>query len=396
MPSSDPPPPALRPSAALNFQVAGRGRLLARSSLSRRAVALEGTGGLEVILAFDGGATVDEAHARLTASWQVSREALEAAVEPLQREGLLVPAEGPATPGAGGFADLDEHVAMLGDAVRLRAYAEALRLRAPGRRVLDLGSGTGVLAVLAARAGAREVIAVEETEVAALARRVADASGVGDRVSVVSASSRDLVLDAPVDLVVHELFGCDPLAENVVPTLEDARARLLRAGGGMVPSAVALRAAAVTVCPTGAATRRAIAVGRGHGVDLAALLPALRDGSMRRVRRRLAARSVASTEETVWSWDFERGEGGTVATALRATRAATVRGLALWFEATLAPGVTLATHPAGPPTHWGWGFVELPTTRLAAGDALPVAAAVEMRDGREQVVVRRVTSAGRP
>ncbi len=385
-------PGALRPSAALSFEVAGRDRLLARSSLSRRAVALDGTGALEVILAFAGGATEDEAHARLTASWQVSREALAAAVEPLLREGLLVPMEGAATPGSGGFADLDEHVAMLGDAVRVRAYAEALRLRAPGRRVLDLGCGTGILAVIAARAGAREVIAVEETAVAALARRVVDANGLGDRIAVVAANSRDLTLEAPVDLVVHELFGFDPLAENVVPVIEDARARLLRAGGGFVPSAVALRAAAVTACPTDAATRRAIAVGRRHGVDLTALLPALRDGSMRRVRRTIADRNLVTTAETVWSWDFERGEGGFDAAVLRATRAAAVRGLALWFEATLAPGVTLTTHPAGPPTHWGWGFVELPMTRVVAGEALPVAAAVEVREGREQVVVRRTTS----
>ena len=59
----------------------------------------------------------------------------------------------------GHFIGLHHHRLMLADAERMRAYQQAIAARVrPGQRVLDLGTGTGVLAMWAAQAGA-EVVA---------------------------------------------------------------------------------------------------------------------------------------------------------------------------------------------------------------------------------------------
>ena len=60
----------------------------------------------------------------------------------------------------------------------LAALAEAVR---PGDVVLDIGTGSGVLAIAAARAGARRVYAVEASDIAEVAERVFAANGVEDR-----------------------------------------------------------------------------------------------------------------------------------------------------------------------------------------------------------------------
>jgi type III protein arginine methyltransferase len=74
------------------------------------------------------------------------------------------------------------HFAMMNDVPRNSAYEEAIRRVAPGRSVLDIGTGAGLLAMMAARAGAKWVVSCEQTPwIAAKAREVVAANGVGDR-----------------------------------------------------------------------------------------------------------------------------------------------------------------------------------------------------------------------
>jgi protein arginine N-methyltransferase 1 len=82
---------------------------------------------------------------------------------------------------------LDEHRLYLSDAVRVRAYERAIcAIVRPGDVVLDLGAGTGVLGLLACRAGARRVYAVDGGGILGVARALARANGVADRITHVS------------------------------------------------------------------------------------------------------------------------------------------------------------------------------------------------------------------
>src|SRR5947209_14462656 len=88
-----------------------------------------------------------------------------------------------------GWADPVEHARMLHDDRRTSDYIAAVRNAVrPEDIVLDLGTGSGVLAIAAARAGARHVYAVEASDIADVAERVFAANGVGDRVTLIRRS----------------------------------------------------------------------------------------------------------------------------------------------------------------------------------------------------------------
>ena len=118
--------------------------------------------------------------------------------------------------------DLDEAVyaGLKSDDVRMSAYLRAIARAAPGKRVLDVGTGPeALLAVAAAKAGATSVVACEvNAATAALARKAVEAAGVADVVSVVAGHSAELDLGA-VDLVVSEIVGDLASEEGMAATL---------------------------------------------------------------------------------------------------------------------------------------------------------------------------------
>ena len=123
--------------------------------------------------------------------------------------------------------------------------------------MLDIGTGSGVLAVAAARAGARRVYAVEASDIAEVAERVFAANGVTDTVTLVPGWSREIELPEPADLLVAEIIGNEPLEEEILETTLDARRRLLKPDARLIPHALTLLARPLRL-PDGEARQRAI------------------------------------------------------------------------------------------------------------------------------------------
>ncbi len=131
--------------------------------------------------------------------------------------------------------DLAGHADMLSDPVRVGAYARALRETVrPDDVVLDAGCGIGVFAVLAARAGARRVYAIDAGDSAHWARRIAMDNGVGDRVVVLRGNLKDIRLPEAPTLVVADVRGGLPLGGGA-PLLWNAVAAALAPGGRCIP-----------------------------------------------------------------------------------------------------------------------------------------------------------------
>jgi precorrin-6B methylase 2 len=137
------------------------------------------------------------------------------------------------------------HIDMLDDRARTDAYIEAIANAVkPGDVVVDLGTGTGILAVAAARAGARRVYAIERGGIADVAARVFADNDVDDRVVLLRGLSSELDPPELADVLVTEIFGHDPFAERAIEYIHDATRRWVKPGGAIIPSQLRVYAAA--------------------------------------------------------------------------------------------------------------------------------------------------------
>lgn len=117
------------------------------------------------------------------------------------------------------------------------ALREAMR---PGDVVLDIGTGSGLLAMLACRGGAGRVYAVERGQILEVAWQLARHNGLEKCIEFIPGYSTKVELPERVDLVVAELIGDFGLDEGIWPVFADARRRFLKEGGRLLPDGLGL------------------------------------------------------------------------------------------------------------------------------------------------------------
>src|ERR1700739_3340918 len=138
------------------------------------------------------------------------------------------------------------HARMLNDTTRNDAFERAIQavIAKEGRqaRILDIGAGSGLLSMMAARAGATNIVACERVPIIAeAAERIVALNGLDRAIRVINKASSDLTvgkdLEGLADILVSEIISSDLLAENVLDTFQDAHLRLLREGATVIPRA---------------------------------------------------------------------------------------------------------------------------------------------------------------
>lgn len=128
---------------------------------------------------------------------------------------------------------------MLEDFKRTGAYYQACtlnRAQFSGKTVLDVGTGSGILAIFAAKAGARKVYAVEATEMAGFAKKLIEANGLGDVIEVIQGVIESVELPEKVDIIISEWMGYFLLRESMLDSVLIARDRFLKPDGALYPS----------------------------------------------------------------------------------------------------------------------------------------------------------------
>jgi len=240
------------------------------------------------------------------------------------------------------YTGIEVHRRMLVDEPRLAKYREGLQaIIQPGDVVIDAGSGTGVLAVLAAQAGAAKVYALEQSRFADVIPHVAASSGVGDIVEVVQGDFSKLVLPQKARVLVSETFGGWAFAEDPNPDITDCVANNLLPDGVVVPGSVALVAAPMAEAPH---ALLGVFGKRDDGIDLSPLLGDARarghimdvDAAMCGKPRVVAKTPFPTTNPIVGTLTLDKP----------------CAALCCWFDLEMAPGVTLSTSPSAPWTHW--------------------------------------------
>ncbi|NDV61448.1 methyltransferase domain-containing protein [Puniceicoccales bacterium CK1056] len=134
------------------------------------------------------------------------------------------------------FSQYSEQERMLADQPRMDFYHEMIRrkIRA-GDRVVDLGTGTGILAAFASWQGASKVYALDHSTIIEDARLLAKQNKIGN-VEFLDMHSRDFSVDEPVDAIIHEQMGDGLFDEDMVANVVDLRDRILKKDGQVWPA----------------------------------------------------------------------------------------------------------------------------------------------------------------
>jgi type I protein arginine methyltransferase len=149
----------------------------------------------------------------------------------------------------GSYSSFHIHEEMLKDKVRTRAYQRAIEENPEdfkGKIVMDIGCGTGILSIFAARAGAKHVYAVENAEIALFAREIVKKNGLSDKITILKGKVEEVKLPVDkVDIIISEWMGYFLLYESMLDCVLWARDKYLVKGGKMLPDRAEIYVAAI-------------------------------------------------------------------------------------------------------------------------------------------------------
>lgn len=247
------------------------------------------------------------------------------------------------------------HFEMLADRERNAAFDIAIaRAVRPGDLVLDIGTGAGLLALLAARHGAERVVSCEGVDpVADVAERVAARNGFDGRISIVRKWSTDASIGADLprraDVLVTEVIDCGLVGEGIVDTIRHAREHLLVPDPRIVPARATLYAQLLE-------SRQLEGMNRVRHVAGFDLSDFNRLASLSYFPVRLAHVAYRPLGAPVEALDFDFEEGSfpderTTVTCVPVA-AGVAHAVAFWFRVELAPGVVLSNEPTNTRSHW--------------------------------------------
>lgn len=238
---------------------------------------------------------------------------------------------------------LEEHYGYLSDRVKLERYRAAIDgLVRPEHVVLDLGCGSGLLGLMALRAGARKVLFIEEGEIIEVARRTVANAGFADKAEFFQTNSFELTLPEPVDLVVCDHVGYFGFDYGILRLLTDARRRFLKPDGIVLPAEIELQLA-----PVESEDCRALVEQwqdgsvPGEYAWVGASAANMKHSAQLKAQNLLADPAPLTTLELgldtppFLSWKAE----------FAASRDGTLDGIAGWFDCQLADGIRITNSP---------------------------------------------------
>ncbi len=277
------------------------------------------------------------------------------------------------------------HFDMLGDLARNQGYQEAIeRAVKGGETVLDIGTGSGLLSMMCARAGAKKVYTCETIQlIADTAATVISDNGYRDQIHVIHKQSNSLKVgeDLPkkADILISEVLDSGLLGEGVLPTVRHATANLLKEGGTIVPAGATVKGVLIqsdhlhSIAPLKDIS----------GFDLSSFGKFQTKNVYRRETLNNVPYKVLSAEFRILDIDFYHlpkaaGENSPNLHQLEIeiTADGELHAVAFWFDLHLDDQLSLSSGPEGEMIHWGQAVYSLnPPKSVKAGDKISLTAA---------------------
>jgi SAM-dependent methyltransferase len=260
------------------------------------------------------------------------------------------------------------------DRVRMDVYRRGIEANVDtGDVVIDFGTGSGILAFIAARAGARKVYAIDEQPVEP-ARRVAAANGF-EQIEFLQVSSRNFVPPEPVDAIIHANVDTAPyLSEPIVDDLRDLAVRALKPAGKLLPGRVDLYCE-----PAQLLAAKWIPMAWEHrvaDVDFSALRDAPLGGSypLPLVIEAEAFEKLLCEPAPVATVELGREPATALPSQIRYSRpavtAGTLHGFVLYFVSHFDEANSFAARPLAGPSEWQLAFFRTEARSVRRGERI--------------------------
>jgi enediyne biosynthesis protein CalE3 len=253
---------------------------------------------------------------------------------------------------------INYHLSMLMDDERMGVYRQAIsRVVKAGDVVVDVGCGSGILSLLARRAGAKHVYAIESEAVIEMAKLAAVQNGYQSKMTFFNKMSFGVELPEKADVIVTETMGTFGYEEGILGSLTDARDRFLKPGGRLIPHSVELILVPVEM-PQFYEHVVDFWVNGCQGFDFSPIreltvnnfhILKLHEGTFLADPTRVA--STVFTETKLAEIDTK--------VSVYASRRGRCHGFAGWFNAELMPGLRISNDPRNKASHWGVAFFPL-------------------------------------
>jgi protein arginine N-methyltransferase 1 len=257
----------------------------------------------------------------------------------------------------GSAADIfDFHHSMLADETRTAAFLRAILATVKsGDVVVDIGSGTGVLSLFAAMAGASRVYAIEREPIIEVARDIASGNGLSETIRFIDGSSLDVEIPELADVLITETIGNSGFDEGISAWVADAKERFLKPNAVIVPQQVDAVASLVSV------PRDYASIERWSQPLLTLDFAPLRRMALNNILwTDLSPAAIVTPPAVVFGLDSS-SEPEPLSGSVRvvAIKNAVVHGIGLWFRSTLSAGISITNAPPKAVPSWDQGFLPL-------------------------------------